>query len=121
MKTRRTVIGQGAALAAGLAATSSLPRFARAQAKPVKIAIIVPLSFSRAISFEFPPPGYWTGYYSQYFGSPAWLDATANSFIIAFGSMVFTLLVALPARHLGGVVAGAGERAGLPSAPVSPT
>src|SRR6185312_195645 len=44
MKTRRTVIRQGAALAAGLAATSSLPRFARAQAKPVKIAIIVPLS-----------------------------------------------------------------------------
>jgi branched-chain amino acid transport system substrate-binding protein len=44
MKTRRTVIKQGAALAAGLAATSSLPRFARAQAKPVKIAIIVPLS-----------------------------------------------------------------------------
>ena len=61
------------------------------------MAIIVPMSFSRAISFEFPPPGYWTGYYSQYFGSPAWLDATANSFIIATGSMVLTLAVALPA------------------------
>ena len=61
------------------------------------MAIIVPMSFSTAISFEFPPPGYWTGYYSQYFGSHAWLEATANSFVIAFGSMVFTLLVALPA------------------------
>jgi putative spermidine/putrescine transport system permease protein len=61
------------------------------------MAIIVPMSFSKAISFEFPPPGYWTGYYAQYFASPAWLEATANSFIIAFGSMVFTLLVALPA------------------------
>jgi putative spermidine/putrescine transport system permease protein len=61
------------------------------------IAIIVPMSFSKAISFEFPPPGYWTGYYTQYFASHSWLEATANSFLIAFGSMVFTLLVALPA------------------------
>ena len=61
------------------------------------MAIIVPMSFSSAISFEFPPPGYWTGYYAQYFSSQAWLEATANSFIIAFGSMVFTLAVALPA------------------------
>jgi len=44
MKSRRTIITQGATLAAGLAAASSLPRFARAQAKPVKIAVIVPLS-----------------------------------------------------------------------------
>jgi len=61
------------------------------------LAIIVPMSFSTAISFEFPPPGYWTGYYHQYFANHAWLEATANSFVIALGSMVFTLLVALPA------------------------
>ncbi|MEA2947098.1 MAG: putative spermidine/putrescine transport system permease protein, partial [Alphaproteobacteria bacterium] len=35
------------------------------------MAIIVPMSFSSAISFEFPPPGYWTGYYVQYFSNPA--------------------------------------------------
>ena len=61
------------------------------------LAIIVPMSFSKAVSFEFPPPGYWTGYYAQYFASHSWLEATANSFIIAFGSMVFTLIAALPA------------------------
>lgn len=61
------------------------------------IIIIVPMSFSTAISFEFPPPGYWLGYYVQYFHSDAWLSATANSFIIAFGTMVLTMLVALPA------------------------
>jgi putative spermidine/putrescine transport system permease protein len=61
------------------------------------MAIVVPMSFSTAISFEFPPPGYWTGYYQQYFSNPAWLEATANSFIIAIGSMLFTLAVALPA------------------------
>ena len=61
------------------------------------MAIIVPMSFSTAISFEFPPPGYWTGYYREYFSSFAWLDATANSFIIASASMLLTLIVALPA------------------------
>ena len=61
------------------------------------IAIIVPMSFSTAISFEFPPPGYWLGYYARYFHSAAWLNATANSFIIAFGSMILTMLVAVPA------------------------
>ncbi len=88
------------------------------------MAIIVPMSFSTAISFEFPPPGYWTGYYAQYFSRHAWLDATANSFIIAFGSMVFTLargaagrlrLRALPLLRQGRaqpVDAGADHRAG---------
>jgi putative spermidine/putrescine transport system permease protein len=61
------------------------------------MAIIVPMSFSRAISFEFPPPGYWTGYYAQFFANESWHDALVNSFVIAFGSMVVTLLVALPA------------------------
>jgi putative spermidine/putrescine transport system permease protein len=61
------------------------------------MAIIVPMSFSSAISFEFPPPGYWLGYYRQYFSDASWLDATFNSFVIAVGSAVFTLLIALPA------------------------
>jgi putative spermidine/putrescine transport system permease protein len=61
------------------------------------LAIIVPMSFSKATSFEFPPPAYWGGYYAQYFASRPWLDATANSFIIALASTMFTLLAALPA------------------------
>jgi putative spermidine/putrescine transport system permease protein len=61
------------------------------------MAIIVPMSFSTAISFEFPPPGYWTGYYREYFASPSWLDATFNSFVIAFASMLLTLAIAMPA------------------------
>jgi putative spermidine/putrescine transport system permease protein len=61
------------------------------------MAIIVPMSFSSAISFEFPPPGYSIGYYKDYFTNPAWLDATFNSFVIALGSTAFTLMVALPA------------------------
>jgi putative spermidine/putrescine transport system permease protein len=59
--------------------------------------IIVPMSFSTAISFQFPPPGYWLGYYERYFSDSQWIDATINSTIIAFGSMLLTLIVVLPA------------------------
>jgi putative spermidine/putrescine transport system permease protein len=61
------------------------------------LAIIVPMSFSTAISFEFPPPGYWLGYYARYFQSASWLNATANSFVIALASMTLTMAVSLPA------------------------
>src|SRR5258708_19589222 len=33
------------------------------------ILVVVPMSFSTAISFAFPPPGYWLGYYAKYFTS----------------------------------------------------
>ena len=45
MTTRRTIIKQGALGAATLATASTMPwRMLRAQAKPVKIAVIAPLS-----------------------------------------------------------------------------
>ena len=61
------------------------------------LAVIVPMSFSTAISFEFPPPGYWTGYYTQYFANAGWMASTANSFVIALGTTLLTMLVAVPA------------------------
>jgi putative spermidine/putrescine transport system permease protein len=61
------------------------------------ILIVVPISFSTAISFEFPPPGYWLGYYRHYFHNPDWLEATANSFIIASAVTAMTLVLVMPA------------------------
>jgi putative spermidine/putrescine transport system permease protein len=61
------------------------------------IAIVVPMSFSTAISFEFPPPGYSLGYYAKYFSSEEWLEPTLNSLLIALGAMVFTMLLVVPA------------------------
>src|SRR5262249_56971479 len=51
----------------------------------------------RAPLSAFPPRGFGPGYCAKFSGSHAWLEATANSFIIAIGSTVFTLAVALPA------------------------
>jgi putative spermidine/putrescine transport system permease protein len=61
------------------------------------IAIVVPMSFSTAISFEFPPPGYSLGYYAKYFTSEEWLHPTLNSFVIAIGATALTMLLVVPA------------------------
>ena len=61
------------------------------------ILIVVPMSFSTAISFAFPPPGYWLGYYAKYFTSEEWLEPTLNSVIIALGAMILTMLLVVPA------------------------
>ncbi|WP_454719579.1 MULTISPECIES: ABC transporter permease [Cupriavidus] len=60
------------------------------------LLIVVPMSFSSAHSFEFPPPSYWLGHYRAYFTAD-WLRPTLNSFLIAVASSIVTLLVATPA------------------------
>ena len=61
------------------------------------IVIVVPMSFSTAISFEFPPPGYSLGYYTKYFTSEEWLEPTLNSLVIALGATALTMLLVVPA------------------------
>jgi putative spermidine/putrescine transport system permease protein len=61
------------------------------------VLIIVPMSFSTALSLQFPPPGYGLGYYRQYFTDPRWLSPTLNSFVIATGTMLLTLTIVIPA------------------------
>lgn len=63
------------------------------------LAVIVPMSFSSAVSFEFPPPGYTLHYYESYFNDPDWLQPTLDSFVIAAGTMVLTMLLVLPAAY----------------------
>jgi putative spermidine/putrescine transport system permease protein len=59
--------------------------------------VVVPMSFSTAVSFEFPPPGYWLGYYRNFADDENWLVPIANSLVIAFGTMVATMLLVIPA------------------------
>lgn len=59
--------------------------------------IVVPMSFSTAASFAFPPPGYWLGYYRALFQSDSWLHSLSNSLIIASITTVLTLSITIPA------------------------
>ncbi|MBI0538181.1 ABC transporter permease [Roseomonas sp. KE2513] len=61
------------------------------------LLIVVPMSFSTAVSLEFPPPGWWTGYYAAYFSDARWTTPTLNSLGIAAAVSVLTVLLVTPA------------------------
>jgi putative spermidine/putrescine transport system permease protein len=63
----------------------------------IPILVVIPMSFSTAISFEFPPPGYWLGYYRAFFTSSDWHEATMSSLLVALVTTVLTLGLAIPA------------------------
>jgi putative spermidine/putrescine transport system permease protein len=60
------------------------------------ILVIVPMSFSTAVSFEFPPPSLWLGYYGAFFTDPNWLLAAQNSFLIALVVSALTMGLVVP-------------------------
>jgi putative spermidine/putrescine transport system permease protein len=59
--------------------------------------IVVPMSFSTAPSLEFPPPGFWLGYYRHFFADPNWTGPVLNSFLIGLGAMALAMLLGAPA------------------------
>lgn len=61
------------------------------------LVIVVPMSLSTASSLQFPPPGYWLGYYASYFSDPGWLRPTWNSIVIASATTVLTMILVVPA------------------------
>ncbi|MBX3453739.1 ABC transporter permease [Ferrovibrio sp.] len=61
------------------------------------LLVVVPMSFSTANSFEFPPPGYWLGYYRSFFGDERWLTPVFNSIGIGLATMLLTMLLVIPA------------------------
>jgi len=60
--------------------------------------IVLPLAFTSDQALTFPPPGYSTRWFEQYFNSPVWISATIRSFGVAFAT-------AFLATVLGGMAA----------------
>jgi putative spermidine/putrescine transport system permease protein len=54
--------------------------------------VVVPLAFSTSQFLQFPPPGYSTGWFHQFFGDPDWTGALERSIVVA----VFTAVIAVP-------------------------
>lgn len=61
------------------------------------LVVVVPMSFSTSQSLQFPPPGYWLGYYQAYFTDWSWLRPTWNSILIASATTVLTMALVVPA------------------------
>jgi putative spermidine/putrescine transport system permease protein len=49
----------------------------------VPTLVVVPLSFSSIRSLRFPPPGWSTKWYAEFFTNPEWLDAALTSLRVA--------------------------------------
>lgn len=61
------------------------------------LVVVVPMSLSTSATLQFPPPGFWFGYYQQYFTDESWLRPTFNSLIIAAATTVLTMALVVPA------------------------
>jgi putative spermidine/putrescine transport system permease protein len=55
--------------------------------------LVIPLAFSTSQFLQFPPPGYSTGYFQQFFADPDWAAALQRSLIVA----VCTAVISVPA------------------------
>jgi putative spermidine/putrescine transport system permease protein len=63
----------------------------------IPIVIMVPLSFSSAAFFIFPPPGWSIKWYVKYLTGSSWLDATWHSLEIGALTTLLALGAAIPA------------------------
>lgn len=67
---------------------------------------VIPMSFSEATTFQFPPRGFSLRLYQNFFTNPVWLDALRNSFLVALLASALATVVgtaaALGLHSLGG-------------------
>jgi len=63
----------------------------------VPVLIMVPLSFSSAAFFVFPPPGWSLQWYAKYLTGAPWLEATWHSLEIGVLTTILALAAAVPA------------------------
>lgn len=54
---------------------------------------VVPMSFSSATTFSFPPTGFSLQLYRNFFTDPVWLDSLRNSFLVAVVAATLATLV----------------------------
>lgn len=59
--------------------------------------VVVPLAFSTSQFLQFPPPGYSTGWFQQFFDDPDWVGALQRSVIVAVCAAVIAVPVGFAA------------------------
>ena len=61
--------------------------------------IVVPMSFSDSAYLEFPPKTWSVRWYSTYFASPQWLDATRTSLVVALATVALATPLGVAAAY----------------------
>ncbi|WLR52028.1 ABC transporter permease [Bacillus tianshenii] len=57
------------------------------------ILIIIPLSFSSAVAFEFPPPGYSLKWYEQFLANEQWTNGFIRSAVVALFTAIISTII----------------------------
>lgn len=63
------------------------------------VLVIIPLGFSDAQSFRFPPEGWSLRWYTRFFTDPAWSTTLINSLVIAVLVMIVTTIIGAAAAY----------------------
>ncbi|MEA2376205.1 MAG: putative spermidine/putrescine transport system permease protein [Thermoleophilaceae bacterium] len=61
--------------------------------------IVVPLALSTSAFLEFPPPGWSTRWFDQFFSDPQWTNALTRSLEVATGAMVLAVVLGFAAAY----------------------
>lgn len=61
--------------------------------------IVIPMSFGNKAEFQFPPKGISLYLYRQYLSDPAWMEATAESLMVASGAVVVALILGIATAY----------------------
>jgi ABC-type spermidine/putrescine transport system permease subunit II len=65
------------------------------------VCLVIPMSVSETSYLKFPPTGFTLKWFSSFFASPAWIDATLRSVVIGFwASLLATVLGTMTALAL---------------------
>ncbi|WP_246344726.1 ABC transporter permease [Conexibacter arvalis] len=63
------------------------------------VLVVIPMAFSSSAFLEFPPPGWTTEWFAEFFRDPDWIDALTLSLRVAGGAMVLSLTVGTAAAY----------------------
>jgi len=61
--------------------------------------VVVPLSFNASPFLQFPPPGYTTKWYEQFFADPAWTSSLFMSLRVGFMSALLSIVLGSTAAY----------------------
>ncbi|MDB5659341.1 MAG: transporter permease [Cypionkella sp.] len=61
--------------------------------------IVIPVSFSSTTSLSFPPPGWSTRWYHEFFGQPKWIGSVWVSLRVATCTMIITTIIGTAASY----------------------
>lgn len=63
------------------------------------VLVVFPMAFSSSAFLEFPPPGWTTRWFSEFFGDPTWTEALWLSARVAVGATVISLVIGIAAAY----------------------